>query len=140
MLFAVFPLKKYLYKPYTKLINAWIAGVPIIVGNESAYHAIQKSEFDFLMAQEKSELIEALKKLKQDKDFRFKMVQNGINRGLDFTEEIIIQTWVRFLYEEVPVFYEKWLRKGGFGRKLFYTDLFVSRTFRSLKKRVLNWL
>jgi hypothetical protein len=135
-----FSAKEYLYKPYTKLINAWMAGVPIIVGNESAFLSIKKSAFDFIRVQNKFELIEALKKLKSDKEYRYKMIRNGEYRATEFTEEKVLQEWVRLLFHETPVYYEKWLQKGKLGRKLFYTDLFVSRTFRSLKKKIISRL
>ncbi|HEY9761058.1 MAG TPA: hypothetical protein V6D07_00965, partial [Trichocoleus sp.] len=40
--------RNYGNKPATKLYNAWLAGVPAILGSESAYRAERQSDLDFL--------------------------------------------------------------------------------------------
>lgn len=123
------------HKPYTKLVNAWTAGVPAIVGPESAYQSIRKSELDFLCVKNYGELISALKQLKLDKRFREAMVRNGWERKREYTDESIIKVWAQLLFTDAQSYYQEWVRRSSIGRQIFYTDLFLSRALRSAKNK-----
>lgn len=127
-----------LHKPYSKLINAWLAEVPIIVGKESSFQSIKKSTLDFIAVETREELFDALKTLKENPLLRQQMIQNGVQRSKEFTEEAILKTWEDLLFNEAQEYYKKWMKKGRAGRALFFSDLFISRSFRSVKKRLTN--
>jgi hypothetical protein len=127
-----------LQKPYSKLINAWLAQVPIIVGKESSFQSIKKSELDFIAVETKTELFDALKTLKEHPSLRQQMIQNGIQRSKEFTEEAILNTWENLLFNEAQEYYKQWMKKNTAGRALFFLDLFISRSLRSVKNRLTN--
>lgn len=126
----------FLHKPYTKLINGWLAGIPVIVGPETSFRSIQKTDLDFLSAKSKEELIQNLRKLKEDESLRRRMIENGVQRMKEFSEESIIQAWQNLLFREAQIYFEQWTRKNHIARQLFYVDLFVSRSYRSIKNKL----
>ena len=128
----------YVYKPYTKLINGWIAGTPVIVGPESSFQLIRKSEHDFLLAKNREELEQALFRLKNDESLRTKMIQNGYDRLKEFDEEAVAQAWANLLFKDAPMYYSQWKKKGTLSKQLFYADLFLSRSLRSVKNKLLQ--
>ncbi|HVF80443.1 MAG TPA: hypothetical protein VM884_00835 [Flavisolibacter sp.] len=131
-----FSKNKILNKPYSKLINAWAGGVPIVTGMESSFQSVKDSELDFIAVETMDELINALGRLKENKLLRQQMVANGMQRSKEFTDEKILGIWENLLFADAQVWYKKWLEKTTAGRKLFYADLFLSRFFRSVKKRI----
>lgn len=125
-----------IHKPYTKLVNAWIAKVPAIVGKESSFRSIQKSELDFISVGNQQELLQALQTLKGDAALRMKMINNGIERATEFTEEAIVKEWEKLLFHDAPRYFEVWGGKNYLSKQLFYTDLLVSRSLRSIRKKI----
>lgn len=79
----IIPLKSFWdhYKPASKLINAWIAGVPAILSNDSAFRNLRKSKLDYLVAETLEEVIRNLKKLQIDRHLykKLKMVKKELN-------------------------------------------------------------
>ena len=110
--------------------------VPVITGNESSFTCIKKSDLDFISVENKVQLLEVLQRLKENRLLREEMVENGKARSLEFTEESIVAAWEKFLFNDAQLYYEKWIRKSNFEKQLFYTDLFLSRSVRSVKNRI----
>ena len=71
----------YANKPASKLVNSWIAGVPAILGNESAYWAERLSDLDYIEVNSLSDTIDALKYLKTNADVYHRMIYNGKQRA-----------------------------------------------------------
>lgn len=128
--------EKYVHKPYSKLLNAWLGQVPAILGMESSFQSIKKTELDFIAVRNKNELLQALQTLAASPSLRQQMVQNGLERAKEFSEKNIVKAWATLLFEEAQLKYKQWLKKSAFERNLFYADQFLSRSFRSLKRRV----
>ncbi len=126
-----------LHKPYTKLINGWQAGVPVIAGNETAFQALKKSSLDFMSVATKNDLFEALQKLKADANLRAAMIKNGKARAPQFTEQRIVEQWEKLLFADAQMHYRNWMQKGTIGKSVFYMDLFVSRALRSVKNKLI---
>ena len=96
----------YVNKPATKLYNAWLAGVPAVLGVESAYRAVGKNNVNYLEVNSLSKLISTLKQLKSDLLLRQRLVKNGFCQSQGFLPEKITQKWSQFLQEiAVPAFY-----------------------------------
>src|SRR5204862_3945868 len=70
------------YKPATKLYQAWHAGVPSVLGNESAFIAERRSDLDYLEAKTFDDAVTALRRLKEEPSLRRAMIQNGKQRAL----------------------------------------------------------
>ncbi len=101
------PRQTYPHKPATKLYNAWLSGVPAILGAESAYQIEGEKNVNYLEVTSLAELIAALKRLKTNPALRHILVKNGWIRAQDFTSEVITQKWHNFLIEiAIPTFYK----------------------------------
>lgn len=80
-------------KPANKLINAWIAGVPAIVGREPAYASLCRSELDCFIADSQDDVITIVQKLKENPNLYLDMVKNGLERSDEFTYDNICKEW-----------------------------------------------
>ncbi|MEN8162877.1 MAG: hypothetical protein ABFS37_02005 [Acidobacteriota bacterium] len=89
-------------KPASKLINAWRAGVPIMVGPEYPYRELRRSEDDFIEITNVATALEALQRLKSDPGLYHRMVSNGYRRAEEFTESKITQRWAELLFDTIP--------------------------------------
>jgi hypothetical protein len=98
----------YHYKPATKLHNAWHAGVPAIVGQDSAYAAERRSEVDYLEARTVDELDAAIDRLAASPDLRRRMAENGRVRAEETSDARIAARWRAFLTEELAPRYHAW--------------------------------
>ena len=88
-----------LSKPASKLINAWRAGVPAIVGPDYAFLAERRSELDFLLVHSLAEARAAVLALKADPARYRAMVNNGLERARETTPEIVTEVWAQLLFE-----------------------------------------
>jgi hypothetical protein len=98
----------YANKPASKLVNSWIAGVPAILGNESAYRAERLSELDYIEVNSLSETIETLKYLKTNGDLYNQMIYNGKQRAENFNAVNIVAEWEQFIQNfAIPWYFQK---------------------------------
>lgn len=111
--FAIRPHPGYRHKPASKLFNAWIAGVPAILGRESAYCFYRKNEFDYLEANSASSAFLDLKRLKEDPTFREAMVANGLARKNEISPSATILKWKELLVNIIIPSYNNWLKKNA---------------------------
>ncbi len=96
----------YQSKPPTKMYNAWLAGVPAILGPESAFLSEGKPGRDFLVARNAGEVLQHLQKLKDDLSFRETIISNGKKRALEINDEAITKHWIKFLDDIAKPLYE----------------------------------
>ena len=115
-------------KPASKLYNAWLAGVPAILGYESAFRYERKNKLDYIEATTYEEVITALKLLKEDKDLRKAMVENGFQRAKEVSREEIAKKWESFLVDVAVPAYEKWCNTPRWQQQIFLLlrSLFVA--------------
>jgi hypothetical protein len=83
-----------LQKPASKLINAWHAGVPALLGDEPAYRALRRSDLDYVRIDSAEDVLAAVRRLKSDPLLYHSMVHRGMVRAVDFTVERIRQLWL----------------------------------------------
>jgi hypothetical protein len=108
------------WKPATKLYNAWHAGVPAVLGRESAYRAEWKSELDYWEVDTVEEALDALKKLRDDVALRRAMVENGKQRSQETEPQVLAQQWMQFLTEVAVPAYHTWCSHRGLHQKKFF--------------------
>ena len=94
-------------KPPTKLFNAWRAGVPAVLGRESAFQQERRSDLDYLEVHSFGEVIEALRRLKNDPELRRAMAANGLERGKESDPERTTKRWQEFFDQIAIPAYEK---------------------------------
>ncbi|UIE37511.1 glycosyltransferase [Leptodesmis sichuanensis] len=107
-------------KPASKLYSAWHAGVPAILGYESAFRAERKSDLDYLEATTLTEVIAALKQLKEDRELRSAMVKNGRMRAAETNPDNMVKRWQTFLTEVTVPAYESWCGMSSWQQQIFF--------------------
>ncbi|MEG3876029.1 hypothetical protein QT972_01420 [Microcoleus sp. herbarium7] len=108
--------KDAMVKPASKLVNAWIAGVPALLGPEPAFREQRQSDLDYIEVKTPQEVFEAVKLLKSQPELYQKMVANGLKRAEDFTAEKMIQRWYDLLSGPVADGYKHWLKRTQVSR------------------------
>lgn len=108
------------WKPATKLYNAWHAGVPAILGCESAYQAERKSDKDYIECQSVDRALNSLKKLRDDRDLRQSMVENGRKRMQETSSDVLVQKWISFFSDIVVPTYHNWCANRNFYQTRFF--------------------
>lgn len=126
--------RTYLNKPASKLINAWKVGVPAILTPESAFVDLRKSELDFLIVNSIEEAISAVAKLKNSPELYTSMVNNGLKRVEEFSDEKITKYWLDFFYYHVFPEYANWIKASEASKIL----LFIKRYSRLKIDRMKN--
>jgi hypothetical protein len=97
------PRAELLYaKPASKLVNAWYAGVPALVGPEYAFREVRRSEDDYLEIAGPEEALAALHRLQRDPDLYLRMVAHGRERVAEFSHETTTNRWAELLFETLP--------------------------------------
>ncbi|MGG6263566.1 hypothetical protein ACQ4M3_16345 [Leptolyngbya sp. AN03gr2] len=106
-------------KPTSKLHNAWMAGVPAIVGQDSAFRQEWKSDLDYLKASSPAEVLTALKQLRDDSTFRQQMIDNGKLRSTEIDAPAVLKRWLEVLNNHVVPEYETWCQQSRLQRSVF---------------------
>jgi hypothetical protein len=108
------------HKPATKLYNAWLAGVPFIGGRDSAYAIDGRPGIDYLVATSPQQVINYLRRFKEDVTLRQQLVTRGQESGAAFSRETIVLQWKQLVEETLPTLAEKWKKKSALQRRLFW--------------------
>ncbi len=131
----------YYWKPASKLYNAWIAGVPAILGRcESGYRLERKSELDYLEAGSVDEVLLALKRLRDDKELRRAMVENGKLRAEELQPDQLVRQWRTFLTDIAIPAYERWCKASNSTRKVFLIRRDLAMQTKGIRIRLSNLL
>ncbi|MBV9837829.1 MAG: hypothetical protein JO156_06905 [Solirubrobacterales bacterium] len=108
---------EWFWKPPTKLFNAWLAGVPAVLGRESAYRAERESELDYIEVRSRAEVEAALMALREKPELRAAIVAQGQQRAQRVNAEAITACWRQFLEHQAYPAYERWRRSSTFARR-----------------------
>jgi hypothetical protein len=92
------------HKPAWKLFNAWLAGVPAILGPEAGYRELRRGPLDYLEAADPQAAMHALARLRDEPGLYAAMVANGHVRGADFTVAATLRRWQALLAELASVY------------------------------------
>ncbi len=107
-------------KPAHKLFNAWIAGVPAILGNEPGFRRERESVYDYIQVDSQQAIVDALLKLRSDVDFRRKMLENGKNRSSKYLPQSMAEQWVEFLRTVAIPKYHRWRNLPKISRQWYF--------------------
>ena len=111
---------RYRSKPATKLYNAWLAGVPAILGRELAYQATGRPGIHYLEANSIEDVLCGLERLKQDNVFRQRLVKKGQLQAIQYTPEAITQRWQNFLNNVAIPAYGRWCRFPRWRHRVYH--------------------
>ncbi len=115
----------YNYKPATKLYNSWFAGVPAILGGDSAFRYERQSELDYLEVTSLEETIAALARLRDNPDLRVAMMDNCRKRAQKFQTETILGQWRQFIEDvAVPTYYD-WQQSSNLQKANFLAKRYL---------------
>ncbi len=89
-------------KPASKLVNAWHAGVPSLLGAEYAFRELRTSSLDFIEIETLDDAISAIDTLREHPTLYRRMVDHGRRRAQEFTPNRITKRWAQLLFETVP--------------------------------------
>lgn len=96
-------------KPASKLINAWAAGVPALLGVEPAFEELRQDSLDYVEVHSPDDAVEAVRKLRESPDLYRAMIEHGSVRAADYTNQRVAERWHSFLSGPAMVGYERWL-------------------------------
>ena len=106
------------FKPASKLINAWMAGVPALLGPEPAFEELRKSDLDFIVVRSADDAVRELRRLQENPDLYHAMVENGLHRSKHYSEDVILDAWIQILNGPIASFARNWYRRPRVYRKL----------------------
>jgi hypothetical protein len=129
----------FIRKPATKLANAWLAGVPAIVGRERAMREQRRSDLDYIEVASFDEACAAIDRLARSPDLRRAMADNGRMRSPEVSVERITERWEHLLYDVAPEQARRWAAKSAAGRDAFLLGRQVHKKLRGGAHRVLRW-
>jgi hypothetical protein len=115
--------------PPTKLYNCWIAGVPGLLGGESAYQAERRSEYDYFEVRSADEVLATLLRLRDDPNLRAAVARNCAERAAGVDPMRIAETWAAFLNSVAVPAWRDWQRRSDASRTAFR----IARLFRYLQ-------
>jgi hypothetical protein len=90
------------HKPPSKLLNAWLAGVPAIVSPESAYRALRTDELDFIEADDADAALAAISRLQSDPELYAAMCRRARARAAEVSPTAIAKRWRHLLTVAIP--------------------------------------
>ncbi len=96
------------HKPASKLVNAWRAGVPAILGREPAYREIGRPGYDYLEANTAEEAIAAIRQLKTNPNFFEMIIENGRNSVTRWNTDSVASQWEYFVLEVAERKFADW--------------------------------
>jgi hypothetical protein len=126
----------YNWKPASKLFTAWHAGVPAILGRESAYQVERKSELDYIEVSSPTEVINALKRLREDPIYRQKMIENGRLRAPKTNVDQISAQWQSFLTDIAIPAHAQWSKASSLEQKFFMGQRDVAIGVKAIRARI----
>ena len=112
--------------PAAKLYNSWVAGVPALLGHESAYQAERRNEYDYFEVGSVAEILQTLLRLRADPALRAAVAHNCAERATEVTPAQIAKAWIDFLTTRAAPAYASWRQQSTVRR----TGFLVGRLFR----------
>ena len=130
-----FSRARHLSKPTTKLYNAWLAGVPLIGGSDSAFSAEGKPGTDFLIAGSPDELLRQIRELKESPAAWQTIVDSGRLKSAARSQVAVQKIWQDLCDSEIPSRFKAWEKKTPLQQAVFWQTerglYFLDRKFRS---------
>jgi hypothetical protein len=123
-------------KPATKLVNAWRAGVPAVLGRESAYLAEREGLLDYLEVRSPDDVLAALRRLRSDGELYSDMVANGLRRGRSFEPSVITRRWIEYVTSVAEPRYRQWSQSSWLARQTYLARRFGEMRWRGLLSRL----
>ena len=125
-----------LHKPAQKLINAWRAGVPALLGCEVGFRELKYSNLDYLEVNSADDVVVCLKRLRDDVEFRNVVIANGLLKAESYTIGEAQRMWAKLFREKIIPGYKEWKKTSYLSRIGFL----AVRRFRNFLRRSLSFI
>jgi hypothetical protein len=102
--------ERHLNKPALKLYNAWAAGVPAVLGFETAYRSDGRPGVDYLEATNADEVFQCLQRLAAEPSLHTGVVRAGHEAMRARSEAQLRTLWLQFIEGSVLPLYRTWTR------------------------------
>jgi hypothetical protein len=89
-------------KPATKLYNAWLAGVPAVMGPELACRALRRDDLDYIEVRDCSEAMLAIDGLLANRERYRALIDRARHRAAEFSIPTFIERWRSLMEQELP--------------------------------------
>ncbi|MGJ8694438.1 MAG: hypothetical protein ACSHW0_18365 [Thalassotalea sp.] len=105
-------------KPVSKLVNAWLAGCPALLGKEPIFNHYRQSALDFIEVDTAEDVLDAIYRLQNDSLLYENMRINGLKRAIEVDHDAVATNWITVINEEIIPDYNLWLKKPDIVKKL----------------------
>lgn len=126
----------YHWKPATKLYNCWHAGVPALLGCESAFRAERKGEFDYIEVRSPNEILQTLTQLKSDPQLYHDIVNNGQIRSRETNQSSLVEKWKQAFYKQLSGEYKRWTSLSRWQQTAYINQCYAKIKLTALRKRL----
>jgi len=99
-------------KPSTKLVHAWLTGVPGLLGPEPSYQYWGSDGEDYFEVRTPADVLAAVKRLKDEPRLYEDVQRRGYEKGKDHDEEAVCRQWERLLWGPIAERFEQWRQAG----------------------------
>jgi hypothetical protein len=124
-------------KPASKLVNAWLAGCPALLGPEPAFQALRRGELDYFEVRTPEDVLAAVRRLRREPALYEAMVRNGQERGAAFTPQEVTAAWHQVLAGPAARDFAALRARGKLLRPLVRWGSFLRRVpFHMLNRRI----
>ena len=103
-------------KPASKLVNAWAAGVPALLGPELGFQELRRSDLDYIEVRSPEDVLAAIARLRDNPELYAAMVRNGFERAESFTDDAIAERWRALIDGPITQAWERWKRHSKLRR------------------------
>lgn len=127
-------------KPASKLVNAWLAGVPALLGPEPAFRALYVDERDFVEVRRPDDVLRAVRRLRAEPERYRAMIERGFARGRDFTADAVARRWWEVLAGPVADDFRSWSARSLVERSQRWTRRVIDhrRAAREFQRSILD--
>jgi hypothetical protein len=130
------------HKPATKVSNAWLAGVPAIVGPEPAYLQLRNDENDMCVANDAAGVISELTRLVRQPQHYAAMRARAAERAAAFDVPALRESWLAFFRERVAPAFAQWkqadaspVRRYAWYVETMLAERIAAKRFRALVRK-----
>lgn len=110
-------------RPATKLYNAWLAGVPALMGVESACRALRTDDLDYIEITNLAQAKHAVLQLISTPQRYLDMIERAEHRARDYSVDAIAQRWMSLLREVLTPLADRLARRRLRARSMHVRQL-----------------
>lgn len=103
-------------RPASKLVNAWLAGVPFVGGMDSAFADEGRPGIDYLRVDSAEGLLDALERLRGDPSLGTALVAEGRVAARRYAADRLVAEWAALIEGPIAARYARWRQRPAYER------------------------